>query len=59
MGTAAAGETESRLDEPRPGKPAVSAPERVEPSRDARDAAGADPDGVVDDLGAEWNLELE
>jgi hypothetical protein len=37
----------------------VLTPERVEAGRESRDAAGADPHGVVDELGAERDFQLE
>jgi hypothetical protein len=37
----------------------VGPPEGVEPGRETGDSAGADSDGVVDELRAERNLELE
>ena len=54
---AVAGESERRLDEPRPRQAAVPLPERVEPGGHAGHGARADPDGVVDELGPERHLE--
>ena len=56
---ACAGKPECRGAEVGPGKPAVLAPERVEPGGDARHGAGGRSDRVVDELLAEGNLELE
>ena len=47
------------LHDRRPVEPAVPSPELVQAGRNSRDAARRDADGVVDQLGAERNVELE
>ena len=52
-------QSQRRGDESRPGEPAVLAPERVEPGGEAGHGAGGRADGVVNELLAERDVELE
>src|SRR5205085_7137783 len=56
---AGAREPQCWFDEPCPLEPSMAAPELGEAGRHARDPAGGDPDRVMDELGAEGNVELE
>src|SRR5512133_1873940 len=56
---AVAREQQSRLDEPRPRQPPVLGVQRTEARWQSRYAAGCDPDRIVDELGAERDLELD
>ena len=56
---AAARDPERRLDEPRPRQPAEARVQRSEPARNARHRAGPGTDGVVDELLAEGDFQLD
>ena len=56
---AVSGQPQRRFYDPRPGQPAMPAPERVEPSGQTRHRARPGSDGVVDELLAERHLQLD